>query len=137
MRQHVIHRAQAMCRPSAKAVYLCPLNVDDRCILYPYRTMICRLHGLPYEVRRPDGKTEEGPGCDRFERERTRRGLVYRRIDRTPLYNDLARLEWQIRQANPRHPSRFKRTIAQMIRDGGGGVGEPFSGGGSYEDVVK
>lgn len=120
MREDIADRAQRMCQPSAREDYLCPINVDGLCILYPYRAMICRLHGLPYEVRRPDGQREEGPGCARFEKESAHRGLSYRRIDRTPFYKDLADLELEIRQTIP-CPPRFKKTIAEMIRDGQAG----------------
>lgn len=30
---------------------LCPLNVDDKCILYPYRPLACRLYGWPLDLR--------------------------------------------------------------------------------------
>jgi Fe-S-cluster containining protein len=32
---------------------MCPLNFDELCILYPYRPMICRLHGIPHELKKP------------------------------------------------------------------------------------
>lgn len=119
VREEIMDRARKMCKPGVRADYLCPLNVDGLCILYPYRSMICRLHGLPYTVKRPDSRKEEGPGCDRFEAERLRKGLAYRRIDRTPFYRELALLELEIRRSIP-CPPRFKKTIAEMLRDGGG-----------------
>ena len=76
--------------------------------------MICRLHGLPYEMIRPDGKRGEGPGCAKFERDRTQKGLPYRRIDRTPFYQELADLERKIRQELSAQ-ERSKKTIAEMI----------------------
>jgi hypothetical protein len=100
-----------------KQNYMCPLNVDNHCILYPFRTMICRLHGLPYELRRPDGKKEEGPGCAKFEEERQKKRLPYKRIDRSPFYTDLANLEREIRQSIG-FGHQFKKTIAEIIRDG-------------------
>jgi hypothetical protein len=114
----VLERAKIMCPPSGDH-YLCPLNLRGRCLLYPYRTMICRLHGLPFEVKRPNGSKEEGPGCAQFERERTLQGINYRRIDRTPFYTGLANLEGKIR-AEIAPSRRFKKTIAEIIRDGGG-----------------
>jgi len=118
IKEGIWERAMNMCDPSKRDNYLCPLNLRGRCLLYPYRTMICRLHGLPFEVQRPDGQREEGPGCPRFENERTRTGLPYRRIGRTPFYTDLVNLEREIRAEVP-HFRRFKKTIAEMIRDGG------------------
>jgi hypothetical protein len=118
LKKEILERAMNMCDPSKRYSYLCPLNLQGRCLLYPYRTMICRLHGLPFEVQRPDGQRDEGPGCPRFEKKRAIKGLPERRIDRTLLYTDLANLEREIR-SEIRHFPRFKKTIAEMIRDGG------------------
>jgi hypothetical protein len=79
--------------------------------------MICRLHGLPFELRRPDGRVERKPGCAEFERYRKRKGLPVRRLDRTPFYTDLAGLETVIRNEIAYH-GKFKKTLAEMIRDG-------------------
>jgi len=117
-KEEIMEQATNMCDPMPRDSYLCPLNLRGLCVLYPHRTMICRLHGLPFEVQRPDGQREEGPGCPRFENERTRTGLPYRRIERTPFYTDLVNLERKIRAEVP-HFRRFKKTIAEMIRDGG------------------
>lgn len=118
MKREIRDRATKMCDPRKRGTYLCPLNLRGRCLLYPYRTMICRLHGLPFEVQRPDGQREAGPGCGQFEQERTLKGLPYRKIDRTPFYTDLANLEREIR-IEVAYFQRFKKTIAEMIRDGG------------------
>lgn len=117
LRDEAVRRARRMCEPDARSEYLCPLNLDGRCILYPYRTMICRLHGLPYEWRWPDGRVEVGPGCDRFEHQRAERSQPYRRLDRTTSYTDLAHLEARIRRILSAPPP-FRKTIAEMIRDG-------------------
>lgn len=113
-RTKTLQRAQRMCGPDAKSHYLCPLNVDGRCRLYPYRTMICRLHGLPYEMIGPDGKRGEGPGCPKFEAQRKKKDLPYRRIDRTAFYRQLAELELEIRQVLSVQGSS-KKTIAEMV----------------------
>jgi hypothetical protein len=113
-RAEALQRAQRMCAPDAQSNYLCPVNVNGRCTLYSYRTMICRLHGLPYLMIRPDGKGGEGPGCAKFERERTEKGRPYRRIDRTPFYQELAFLERKIRQELSVQ-ERSKKTIAEML----------------------
>jgi hypothetical protein len=78
--------------------------------------MICRLHGLPYILRMPNGVEEEGPGCAKFEAERVKKGLPYRRIDRTPFYTDLSSLEREVRN-KVNYNEKFKRTIAEIIRD--------------------
>lgn len=116
--EEVFERAKRMGDPNHRREnYLCPLNVDEHCILYPFRTLICRLHGLPYELWRPDGQKEEGPGCIKFEEERQLKRLPYQRIDRSPFYRDLATLEREIRQSLGYH-KKFKKTIAEMISDG-------------------
>jgi len=118
MKEEIMGRATNMCDPMRRDTYLCPLNLRSRCLLYPYRTMICRLHGLPFELQRPGDQRSEGQGCAKFEKERMLKGLPYRRIDRTPFYTDLANLEREIR-TEIGYSQRFKKTIAEMIRDGG------------------
>lgn len=118
VREEIISRANALCEKPGSKVYLCPLNVHGQCILYPFRPMICRLHGLPYELLRNDGKKKGGPGCMRFENERIRKKLPLRKIDRTPFYVSLANLEMAIRD-HFHFEEKFKKTIAEMIRDAG------------------
>lgn len=91
---------------------LCPLNVDGRCVLYDHRPMICRLHGIPHELHLPGGKVLTGPGCDLFGRACSGNGDL--RLDRTPIYTELAELEKCFKQAADLH-DRPKMTVAQMI----------------------
>lgn len=117
--REIVQRAKNMCDLNQKENYMCPLNFSGQCLLYPYRTMICRLHGLPFEVQSPDGcSRDEGPGCAKFEQQKARKGLPCRRIDRTPFYRDMASLERQIRE-EIHYPFRFRKTIAEMLRSGG------------------
>jgi Fe-S-cluster containining protein len=107
---------------------LCPLNRDGDCTLYRHRPMICRLHGIPHELRQPGGKVA-GPGCADFDRQACGRPYVV--FDRTPLYRDLALLERELRVALGLDPrQRFKYTVADVIvglatdgESGGGGGG--------------
>ncbi len=97
---------------------MCPVNIDGKCTLYPYRPMICRLHGIPHEVEIPAGLGKEKkrihqPGCaagaDLFKE-------TYHPFDRTPFYSQLATLEKAYCQLKfPGKPQRIKETIAQMI----------------------
>jgi hypothetical protein len=91
---------------------MCPLNDEQRCILYAYRPMICRLHGIPHQLRRPDGQRQVGPGCGDFDRQCANSDPKL--LDRTPLYIDLAALEKQLRR-QLRFEGRIKMTIAQMM----------------------
>ena len=102
-------------RDSRGAVRLmCPLNVDTRCILYPYRPMICRLHGIPYELRKPGQPGIMGPGCSTFDRRCGHKPYIS--FDRTPLYLDMAKLEQAVRKAT-RFRGKIKMTVSEMILD--------------------
>jgi hypothetical protein len=91
---------------------MCPLNDSGRCELYEYRPMICRLHGIPHVLRRPDGSKTAGPGCDTFERECGSRSDAV--LERTPHYRALAALEQEFRRVMGvvKGP---KLTVAEMI----------------------
>jgi hypothetical protein len=91
---------------------MCPLNVENLCILYPYRPMICRLHGIPHELRKSSSRRVYGPGCETFDRRCT--GKSYFAFDRTPFYVEMASLENELRQAAGIN-GKIKMTIAEMI----------------------
>jgi Fe-S-cluster containining protein len=91
---------------------MCPLNRAGRCILYAHRPMICRLHGIPHLLRRPDGRIIEGPGCHRFEA--LCEGDVEQRLDRTPHYKRLAQVEQRLRQ-RLEAPVRLHMTLAEWL----------------------
>ena len=94
---------------------MCPLNHDDRCQLYPYRPMICRLHGIPHELQRPGGGVTRMPGCDAFlDQCRSGGKTEYIRFDRTPLYRRMAKLEKEVRMATG-YTNRIKLTVAEML----------------------
>ncbi|MBI4822641.1 MAG: YkgJ family cysteine cluster protein [Nitrospirae bacterium] len=92
---------------------MCPANFDGLCSLYESRPMICRLHGMPYVFRRPDGMLIEGGGCSRFQSQM--KGLDVR-IDRTPHYRALAELEKELR-ASLGIEDRYKKTTSEMLVD--------------------
>ncbi|MFZ5571933.1 MAG: hypothetical protein ACOZF0_16155 [Thermodesulfobacteriota bacterium] len=99
--------------PSPKP--LCPLNAETRCILYEYRPMICRLHGIPHELKRPGSQPVFSPGCPDFDRQV--RHPAYIPFDRTPLYLQLAELEKKYR-AVLKFSGKIKLTVAEMILRG-------------------
>lgn len=91
---------------------MCPLNENERCLLYALRPMICRLHGIPHQLRRPNGQVQTGPGCGDFDRQC---GLSPNAVlDRTPLYTDMAQIEKQLRSLWD-YKTKIKMTIAEMV----------------------
>jgi hypothetical protein len=118
-RQEIRRRAEAMAKKQAETEFggdaigvLCPLNEDEKCVLYLHRPMICRLHGLPHCLDRPGGGVLQGPGCDEFHR--LFGESVAHRLDRTVLYQKMARLESEVRSLSACR-EKFKMTVAQMI----------------------
>ena len=112
-------RAEDVCRQKAADAsgrheprQMCPLNDSGLCVLYPYRPMICRLHGIPHLLRRPDGRKVLGPGCDAFNRQCGSRTDVV--LERTPHYAALAGLEQEFRRAAGLG-DKMKLTVAGMI----------------------
>ena len=95
---------------------MCPLNREGICSLYEYRLMICRLHGIPYRMRRPDGTETRGGGCHRIEWDISAGKSAESMLDRTELYRELSHIEIELRQKLG-FGSRIKKTIAEMITD--------------------
>jgi Fe-S-cluster containining protein len=91
---------------------MCPVNHQQRCQLYAHRPMICRLHGLPHQLRRPDGKLQTGPGCADFEETCGNPQSGF--LDRTPYYHALAQLERRIRQQTG-FTQKVKLTVADIL----------------------
>lgn len=92
---------------------LCPVNDGVRCRIYAHRPMICRLHGVAHETRRPDGRVLTGPGCDLFTE--TAGGRDRGALDRTPFYQELARLEGELR-AELGLSGRPRLTVGEIIQ---------------------
>ncbi len=118
-RRGVVQRARLYCQAlqtdaphGSPFRHLCPLNQNSRCLLYPQRPMICRLHGIPHVLRHPRKGVIEGTGCHIFETSCPRGGGP--RLDRTPLYAAMAGLEQALRQAAGWEPP-LRLTVAEMI----------------------
>ena len=90
----------------------CPLNQEGRCLLYTYRPMICRLHGLAHELRRPDGSVQRGPGCSAFDAAASGKPDIA--LNRTDLYWELSKLEQETRTALG-FSGKIKMTLSQMV----------------------
>jgi Fe-S-cluster containining protein len=113
------NRALAVCRNTDAAGnkgisgrILCPLNLDGLCLTYDFRPMICRLHGIPHELHKPDGSVMQGKGCDEFYQQCSPKAPYV--FDRSPFYLNMASLERELRRAVGVH-EKVKMTVAQMI----------------------
>jgi Fe-S-cluster containining protein len=111
--------ASEVCRETAKAEsegtrarLWCPLNGEGRCILYAFRPMICRLHGIPHELQKPGQVVVYGPGCGTFDDRCANKS--YFKFDRTPFYFEMASLESEYKEAAGLK-GRIKMTISEMI----------------------
>lgn len=100
---------------------MCPLNDAGRCGLYTHRLMICRTHGVPATLTRPDGQLLRFPGCFRCQEIV---GKTYAAetdapaMDRTILYQRLAQLESRFLGDKRGLFPKIKMTIAEMIVSG-------------------
>ena len=90
---------------------MCPVNEDQKCLLYRFRPMICRLHGIPHELHKPGSPPVKGPGCHAgavlFE-------TAYHPFDRTPFYREMADLEIRYCRTHGKI-GRIRQTVAEMI----------------------
>ncbi|MCP4748418.1 MAG: hypothetical protein GY874_20135 [Desulfobacteraceae bacterium] len=121
IRQQIAHRSHQACKQMQtqdqqqgcipKRI-MCPLNVHGRCELYEFRPLICRLHGIPHVLRRPDGVIQTGSGCHEFHRRCGDADQI--RLDRTPHYRSMSKLEQQVRMSLGVN-QKLKLTVAQIV----------------------
>jgi Fe-S-cluster containining protein len=93
---------------------MCPVNSDGLCGLYVYRPMICRLHGVPYRMRRPNGAETQGAGCHEVDWDMSPEKSAECMCDRTDFYRELSVIEIELRQRFG-FGNRINLTIAEMI----------------------
>lgn len=108
----VVERIRSADQSGPNRRFMCPLNREQRCIIYPFRPMICRLHGISHELRRNDGTILLGEGCQLFDD--LTLGKPHFRFDRTPFYRQMVLLEKDVRVAS-RITRKLKMTIAEML----------------------
>jgi hypothetical protein len=125
--QELIDRAQSYLEECERALnedlrpqVLCPLNENGLCVLYKHRLLVCRTHGVPAAMTRPDGRTIRFPGCFRcqeiVESRDEQEQVPY--VERTQLLRKLAFLENELLQ-NRRHLlPKVRLTIAEMLVKG-------------------
>jgi hypothetical protein len=91
---------------------MCPLNVEQRCRLYGYRPMICRMHGIPHVLHATGRPPIYGHGCAAFTESCPNPTAAV--FDRTPFYRSMAALEKEMRSAAG-FAGKMKMTVAEMI----------------------
>lgn len=126
--QEILDRAHRVVRQYAdelaqerRPVVMCPLNEDGLCVLYPFRLLVCRTHGVPATMTRPDGRRLAFPGCFRCQKitsERESEARTIPMVERTPLLRQLALLENElVLDLRDRCP-KIRMTIAEMLAKG-------------------
>ena len=119
-RQYVLQCEQALARQERPQL-MCPLNDDGLCGLYGHRLMICRMHGVPSAMVRPDGRRFNFPGCFRCQEmvEAQQPEMAEKpEVDRTAFYRELVDLEHELLGPRRHYLPRAKLTIAEMIVKG-------------------
>jgi Fe-S-cluster containining protein len=119
MKNEIKQRASEVCGTTAAADIqapplrlMCPLNFDGLCRLYGFRPMICRLHGLPHELRQPGKDIVHHPGCADFTAQCFEK--EYFKFDRTFFFIEMAALEQELRQAVG-IIQKIKMSVAEML----------------------
>jgi hypothetical protein len=126
--QEIIERARLAVRQYEEKlgsdqfpVVMCPLNENGLCVLYPFRLLVCRTHGVPAMMTRPDGRRLTFPGCFRCQEivgARNGEAGSLPMVDRTNLLRQLAMLENEfLRTIRDRCP-KIRMTIAEILIEG-------------------
>lgn len=104
----------------ARPQVMCPLNNNGLCMLYEHRLLVCRTHGVPARMTRPDGQELQFPGCFRCQEivveEYQEQQAPY--VARTPLLYALAALENQLLGGRRHLYPKVRMTIAEMLVNG-------------------
>ncbi|MFT5699437.1 MAG: Fe-S-cluster containining protein [Desulforhopalus sp.] len=99
---------------------MCPVNNEGRCQLYKHRLLVCRTHGVPAKMTRPDGQSMQFPGCFRCQEIVEEKGAesVLTPVERTPFLRRLAILENQLLHMKRHLHPKARLTIAEMLVKG-------------------
>jgi hypothetical protein len=113
-----VTKSRALIARGERPQLMCPLNESGLCGLYSHRLMICRTHGVPATLTRPDGQHLRFPGCFRCQETVAATRAVETdapAMDRTILYQRLAQLETRFLGDRRGQLPKIKLTIAEMI----------------------
>ncbi|MGM0424536.1 MAG: hypothetical protein ACQEQX_06420 [Thermodesulfobacteriota bacterium] len=115
--QEYVRQSQSLLQKGLRPNIMCPLNHQGWCSLYPYRLMICRLHGVPNQVLMPNKQLKRFPGCQQSQK-LTASLQDPPVLDRTAFYTSLAELETELLSTVSHRLPRVKLTLAEMICQG-------------------
>lgn len=116
---------------------MCPLNENGLCIVYKHRLMVCRTHGVPASIVRPDGKQLRFPGCFRCQEELGNGENDSSYVNRTAMLRQLALMENELLN-NKRHlHPKIKLSIAEMLIKGPPRLPAPFCQKGAVQGVCE
>ena len=116
-----VEQSRLMIARGERPQIMCPLNEEGRCGIYSHRLMICRTHGVPATLTRPDGQLLRFPGCFRCQEIVSTAFSIETdapAMDRTILYKRLAQLESRFLGDKRGLMPKIKMTIAEMIVSG-------------------
>lgn len=130
--EEIQQRAQRYIVTCEKAIHqgerpqvMCPLNENALCLVYKHRLMVCRTHGVPAVIIRPDGKKLSFPGCFRCQ-EKVAGSADPSYVERTTMLQELALLENDLLEGKRHLFPKVKLTIAEMMVKGPPHLPVPF-----------
>jgi len=119
--EKAVQSCRAALGQGMRPLVMCPLNDQGLCVLYPYRLLVCRTHGVPAAMTRPDGKRLVFPGCFRCQdivSNLKTKGVDIPLVERTPLLRELVQLEKELLQEIRHRCPKVKMTVAEMLVNG-------------------
>ncbi len=115
--EHYVARASRELAEGISPRIMCPVNVNGLCGIYEHRLMICRMHGVPNIIVKPNGQAVQFAGCwktQELAQEMDNAPI----LDRTPLYLDLVKLELEFVGPKLRSLPKVDLTLAEMLLAG-------------------
>ncbi len=112
-REYVLESEKILANRGRPAI-MCPANEEGLCAIYSHRLLVCRLHGVPASITRPDGVTAHFPGCFRCQEKTAGREKVPV-MDRTALFREMVLLETKLLGGLRLKPPKIKMTLAKML----------------------
>ncbi len=123
-RKNIIE-CESLLQQGERPQVMCPLNEKGLCVVYQHRLMVCRTHGVPAVIIRPDGKKLSFPGCFRCqELEVSQNKSSF--VERTSMLQKLALLEQEFLEGKRHLFPKVRLTIAEMLAKGVPQVAIPF-----------